>query len=68
MFWPVGLVSKVFPADELVNEAIKTAEKISDLSKIAVQIAKEAINTGAVTIMISLWADQEIFLPTAYNY
>ena len=42
----VGLVSKVFPAEEVVNEAIKTAEKISSLSKIAVQIAKEAINTG----------------------
>ena len=47
-FFPsfVGLVSKVFPAEEVVNEAIKTAEKISSLSKIAVQIAKEAINTG----------------------
>lgn len=44
--WTVGLVSKVFPAEELVNEAIKTAEKISSLSKIAVQIAKEAVNTG----------------------
>ena len=42
----LGLVSKVFPAEEVVNEAIKTAEKISSLSKIAVQIAKEAINTG----------------------
>ena len=42
----LGLVSKVFPAEELVNEAIKTAEKISSLSKIAVQIAKEAVNTG----------------------
>jgi len=36
----------VFPAEELVNEAIKTAEKISSLSKIAVQLAKEAVNTG----------------------
>ncbi|PFX17834.1 enoyl-CoA hydratase, mitochondrial-like [Stylophora pistillata] len=41
-----GLVSKVFPADELVDEAIKTAAKMSSLSKIAVQIAKEAVNTG----------------------
>nr|XP_058941460.1 enoyl-CoA hydratase, mitochondrial-like [Pocillopora verrucosa] len=41
-----GLVSKVFPAEELVDEAIKTAAKISSLSKIAVQIAKEAVNTG----------------------
>ncbi|XP_066027215.1 enoyl-CoA hydratase, mitochondrial-like [Pocillopora verrucosa] len=41
-----GLVSKVFPAEELVDEAIKTAAKISSLSKIAVQIAKEAANTG----------------------
>jgi len=29
-----------------VTEAIKTAEKISSLSKIAVQLAKEAVNTG----------------------
>ena len=29
-----------------MNEAIKTAEQISSLSKIAVQIAKEAVNTG----------------------
>nr|XP_058972409.1 enoyl-CoA hydratase, mitochondrial-like [Pocillopora verrucosa] len=41
-----GLVNKVFPAEELVDEAIKTAAKISSLSKIAVQIAKEAVNTG----------------------
>ncbi|XP_066026828.1 enoyl-CoA hydratase, mitochondrial-like [Pocillopora verrucosa] len=41
-----GLVSKVFHAEELVNEAIKTASKISSLSKIAAQIAKEAVNTG----------------------
>ncbi|CAH3039674.1 unnamed protein product [Pocillopora meandrina] len=41
-----GLVSKVFPAEELVNEAIKTAAKISSSSKTAAQIAKEAVNTG----------------------
>ncbi|CAH3039698.1 unnamed protein product, partial [Pocillopora meandrina] len=41
-----GPVSKVFPAEDLVDEAIKTAAKISSLSKIAVQIAKEAVNTG----------------------
>ena len=29
-----------------MNEAIKTAEQISSLSKIAVSIAKEAVNTG----------------------
>ena len=45
-YFLLGLVSKVFPADELVNEAIKTAAKISSLSKIDVQIAKEAVNTG----------------------
>ena len=31
-----------------MTEAIKTAEKISALSKIAVQLAKEAVNTGTL--------------------
>ena len=39
----------MFPAEELVNEAVKTAEKIAGLSKIAVQLAKEAVNTGTST-------------------
>ena len=39
----------MFPAEELVNEAVKTAEKIAGLSKIAVQLAKEAVNTDTST-------------------
>ena len=40
----IGLVSKVFPPDQLVNEAIKTAEKIAKNSKLIVMMAKEAVN------------------------
>ena len=39
-----GLVSKVFPVDALVDESIKTAERICQHSKIIVQMAKEAVN------------------------
>jgi enoyl-CoA hydratase/carnithine racemase len=42
----IGLVSAVFPANQLVDEAIKTAEKIASHSRIVVQLAKEAVNTG----------------------
>jgi len=41
-----GLVSKVFPVDQLVDEAVKTAEKIAGFSKIAVSLCKEAVNTS----------------------
>ncbi|KAI7900871.1 ClpP/crotonase-like domain-containing protein [Cokeromyces recurvatus] len=40
----LGLVSKVIPADELVDEAIKTASVIASMSQPSVQMAKEAIN------------------------
>ena len=50
----LGLVSKVFPAEELVDEAIKTAAQISSLSKIAVQIAKEAVNTGIALAVVTV--------------
>ena len=41
-----GLVSKVFPPEDLVRQAIKLGEKISSLSKVTVSIAKEAINSS----------------------
>ena len=41
-----GLVSKVFPVEELVNEAVKLGEKVSGMSKVAVAMAKEAVNAA----------------------
>ncbi|EIE81398.1 hypothetical protein G6F46_000515 [Rhizopus delemar] len=39
-----GLVSKVFPIDQLVDEAVKTGNIIANMSQPSVQMAKEAIN------------------------
>jgi len=41
-----GLVSKVFPPEALVEEAVKTADKIASHSKITVQMCKEATNAA----------------------
>jgi len=39
-----GLVGKVFPAEDLVDEAVKTATKIASLSQPVVAMAKECVN------------------------
>jgi enoyl-CoA hydratase/carnithine racemase len=39
-----GLVSRIIPADDLVDEAVATAQKIADKGPIAVMAAKEAVN------------------------
>ncbi|ODV88821.1 hypothetical protein CANCADRAFT_128769 [Tortispora caseinolytica NRRL Y-17796] len=41
-----GLAAKIFPPEQLVSEAVKTAEKIASYSKIAVKAVKEVINEG----------------------
>ena len=44
--WPMllGLVSRVFPAETLVQEALKVAEEISKYSLPVVMMCKEAVN------------------------
>ena len=44
-----GLVSRVVPAGELINEAVKTAARIAELSAPVVMMAKEALNRAFET-------------------
>ncbi|HET6235481.1 MAG TPA: enoyl-CoA hydratase [Acetobacteraceae bacterium] len=46
-----NLVSRVFPADQLVAEAIKIGERIASLSPIAVSMAKQAVNRAFETTL-----------------
>lgn len=41
-----GLVAKVVPADELVDEAVRVAAKIASKGQMAVQMTKEAVNAS----------------------
>jgi len=46
-----GLVSRIVPAAELVDEALKVAGKIASLSRPAVLMAKEAVNRAYETTL-----------------
>jgi enoyl-CoA hydratase len=46
-----GLVSRIVPLAELVDEALKTAERIASLSRPAVMMAKEAVNRAYETTL-----------------
>jgi enoyl-CoA hydratase/carnithine racemase len=46
-----GLVSRILPAHELLDEAIKVATKIAGLSQHALMMIKEAINRGFATTL-----------------
>ena len=41
-----GLVARIFPVEQLVDESIKVAETIASYSLPSVLMAKEAINTS----------------------
>lgn len=47
-----GLVSKVIPADQLVAESVKLAEKIASHSPVIVAMAKDSVNKGNVICLI----------------
>ncbi|CAI4229287.1 unnamed protein product [Auanema sp. JU1783] len=46
-----GIVSKVYPSEKVVDEAIKLGEKISEQSPLIVQMAKEAVNSAYETTL-----------------
>jgi enoyl-CoA hydratase len=47
-----SLVSRVFPADQLVAEALKIGEKIASLSPVSVAMAKQAVNRAFETTLV----------------
>jgi enoyl-CoA hydratase len=47
-----NLVSRVFPADTMLDEAIKIAAKIASMSPVAVQFAKQAVNRSYETTLV----------------
>ncbi|KJH53494.1 enoyl-CoA hydratase/isomerase family protein [Dictyocaulus viviparus] len=60
-----GLVSKVFPAEEVVNEAIKLAEKIAEQSPLIVPMVKEAVNAAfETTLQEGLRFERRLFYAT----
>jgi len=47
----LGLVSKVFPSDQVIDEAIRFAENVAAFSPMLVQTAKQAVNAGKFFIV-----------------
>lgn len=45
----IGLVSKVYPAEQLLEKAVQLGEKIGTHSPLIVQLCKEAVNTAYET-------------------
>ncbi len=46
-----GLVSRVVPVADLLDEAVKAADRIADMSRPAVMMAKEAVNRAFETTL-----------------
>lgn len=61
----MGLVSKIFPPDQLLNEAVKLGEKIASNSQIIVQLAKESVNAAyETTLQQGLVFEKKLFYGT----
>ena len=59
-----NLVSRVFPADQLVTEALAIGEKIASMSNVATVIAKQAVNRAfETTLTEGVRAERSLFLP-----
>jgi enoyl-CoA hydratase len=58
-----NLVSRVFPADQLIAESIKIGERIAALSPVAVAMAKVAVNRAfETTLAEGVRAERQLFL------
>ncbi|HEX3351017.1 MAG TPA: enoyl-CoA hydratase [Acetobacteraceae bacterium] len=58
-----NLVSRVVPADQLVGESLKIAEKIAELSTVATVAAKQAVNRAfETTLSEGVRAERQLFL------
>jgi enoyl-CoA hydratase len=58
-----NLVSRIFPADQLVGEAIKIGERIAGLSPVAVALAKQAVvRAFETTLSEGVRAERSLFL------
>ncbi|XP_054286430.1 probable enoyl-CoA hydratase, mitochondrial [Macrosteles quadrilineatus] len=61
----MGIVSRVFPADKLLDESIKVAEKICSHSPLIVQMCKEAVNVAfETTLQEGLRVEKKLFYGT----
>ncbi|WP_239026380.1 enoyl-CoA hydratase-related protein [Novosphingobium decolorationis] len=57
-----GLVARIVPADQLLDEAMKAAEKIASLPPLAVKANKEAVNVAfETTLDAGLLMERRIF-------
>jgi enoyl-CoA hydratase len=64
-----GLVSKVVPAEQLVDKAIELAETISTHSPIIVQMAKEAVNASfEMTLAEGIHFEKRLFHQSFSTY
>ncbi|MBD24335.1 MAG: enoyl-CoA hydratase [Candidatus Marinimicrobia bacterium] len=60
-----GLVARIVPAADLINEAVKTAQAIADKSMPIVMIAKEAVNRAyETTLAEGLHYERRVFHST----